>query len=278
MDSMHGDTTIDTHEAIRMFHELMNPQSSLRVLSIVGTAKMGKSHLLTRVFPSIAHHCYQARSSILDLRNRMHTVSDLLYSASCQLDTKQFGAFYAAYDRWLCRPQVEVHQLLAAFSHITISGKQYRDKSCATDRLLTAPFVDDLGKHIQPLVVLIFDSLDCADQGILLWLMEMFLISTCQYDHVRVILGGRSLLEAHPSYRHLYSSYALKPVEDLQAYIEYCHVLNVSLGEQSIRDFAHACDYQPGLFVDFVVPKFLPQRILHGSSTIRRTSVNEGSS
>src|SRR5437763_11854993 len=77
--------TIDTYEAVKLFHQLMEADSQLRVLYLVGTANMGKTHLLTKVFPVLAQHQYQARCVFFDLHNRIYSVSDLLNMAYEQL-------------------------------------------------------------------------------------------------------------------------------------------------------------------------------------------------
>ena len=73
--------TIDTHEAIRLFHEIMQFSSETRVIRVIGDANMGKSHLLTKIFPTLAVQNYQARYAILDLRNRVLTIPDILHFA-----------------------------------------------------------------------------------------------------------------------------------------------------------------------------------------------------
>jgi hypothetical protein len=45
-------------------------------------------------------------------------------------------------------------------------------------------------------------------------------------------------------------------VTETEAYITYCRLLKVMLVEQSVRDIAQLFDYRPGLFVDYVLPKF----------------------
>lgn len=47
-------TTIDTQMALHSFGLLMQPDSAFHLLCLVGPAKTGKSHLLTKVFPGPA--------------------------------------------------------------------------------------------------------------------------------------------------------------------------------------------------------------------------------
>jgi len=269
------EATINTHKAVEIFHKLMQPSSSIQTFCLTGAAKMGKSHLLTEVFPALACQQYRANYAFLDLRNRMHTIPDLLQIACIQLGTEFFTGYYTAYKEWINRPAVEVQGLLAAFSSISIAGRQTPKDTRHAEYYLTSQFVNDLNKQTTNPVVFFFDSIECADQAIQVWLMETLLIPLSQLKHIRLVLAGRPLPEAHPRYRNSCQWYELQPITELHEYIDYCQRLNARLVEQSIRDFAHACDYIPGLFVDLVVPKFVPQRILHGSHSVARTSGNE---
>lgn len=86
--------------------------------------------------------------------------------------------------------------------------------------------------------------------------MGMLLIPLSRLGHLRVVLAGRSLPQAHGSYRVLCQDYQLQPVKDMEAYVEYCKNSNLTLTEQSISVLAQAFDYIPGLFAE-VLPKFI---------------------
>ena len=58
--------TINTHEAMNLFRALMQRESEFRLLRLVGDANMGKSHLLTKVFPTLAPKEFQIRHATLD--------------------------------------------------------------------------------------------------------------------------------------------------------------------------------------------------------------------
>ena len=74
--------TINGEEILALFHELMQPDSDQRVLRLMGQAKLGKSHLLTKVFPTLARQEQAAcRHAILDLRSQAQGVPDVLHSA-----------------------------------------------------------------------------------------------------------------------------------------------------------------------------------------------------
>src|SRR5436305_6385539 len=82
--------TIDTSEVIALFKRIMDNDGHIRVLRLIGEAKMGKSHLLAKVFPSIVEQDDQARHVILDMRNRMYAVPDILGMACDFLGLEHF--------------------------------------------------------------------------------------------------------------------------------------------------------------------------------------------
>ena len=245
--------TIDTNEAINLFHQIM--QSQIRFLRLIGDAKMGKSHLLTKVFPDLVRQQYHALFALLDLRNRLHTVPDILHMACYQLGIKHFEEYLAVHRELSNRPRVEAQGITTLFSSVKITGKDGPDEAQARDRDLTTQFVKDLSKLNE--VLLLIDSVNEATESMQTWLMETLLVAVSQLPHVKVIVAGRSLPGAHGSYNLLCKSYRLQAVTEIEEYIIYCQKLHTTLGEQSIRDFAYACDYIPGMFVDLVYPKFM---------------------
>jgi hypothetical protein len=248
--------TINTHEAVKLFEQVLQPDSQIRVLRLVGNAKMGKSHLLTKVFPSLARAQYQARYAILDVRNQMYTVPDILQMACSQFGSEGFINFDAAQKAWTNRPKVSIANVFALFASLSVSAKDSSDDTHNRDRHLTNEFVKDVRAFTDKVMVLFFDSVDSATENIQDWLMDTFVVQVSQLAHVRIVVAGRSLPEAHGSYAANCRSYQLLPVTSAEEYISYCRLINARLEEQSIRDIARLLDYTPGMFVDLVVPKF----------------------
>ncbi len=230
---------INTEGAIHLFHEIMQPESPKRLLRLVGRGKMGKSHLLTYIFPGIASQVYQARCLLLDLRNPMYKVSDYLGIAVSQLDSQVRESFDAAVT---C---IEDND-----------DKNYH---------LTTYFVKELSKLDGSLLLLV-DSIDSAKEEIQGWLMDLLLTQLSQLSQVRIVLAGRSLPEVHPSYAGLChpASYQLHEVMDLYAYIEFCHSVNARVDEHGVRALARAFDYIPGLFAEIIRAKFMDEGRAHG--------------
>src|SRR6266849_3016968 len=249
---------INTQEAISLFHQHMQSKNQWHVLRLVGEAKMGKSHLLSKVFPILARQDYHARCALLDLRNPTHTVPDILHFTCGQLGGQTYDSYYAAYREWLNRPKkVGVQQLIALFSRITIAVKDSSSDIHQRDLHLTTQFVKDLSNLDDQPILLLFDTVNKADEYIQIWLMDTLLVQLSQLAHVRVVVAGRSVPEASNSYATSCQSYQLSPVTEVDAYIDYCQNANLTLSEQSIRDFARAFRYTPGIFVEYVLPNFV---------------------
>lgn len=251
--------TIDTDEAIRLFRDLMSASRRMQVLCLVGEGKMGKSHLLTKVFPTLAR-IRRFRSAILDLRNDVDTIADLLHLACGQLSPHGFRWYHAAHDQWTDRWSVDLRQITLILSHLTIHGRESVEETRSRNRHLTTQFVKDLSELDDVPLLLLCDSVESASEGKQRWLMHSLLPLLSSYGHIKVVLAGRSLPDIDGSYAADCQSYRLAPVTDDTAYISYCQRLRATLGEQSIRDFAYACDYMPGLFAELVLPRFVPGR------------------
>jgi hypothetical protein len=257
-------TTIDRLDAIELFNQLMQQNSPCRVLLLSGQAKMGKSHLIARVFPSLARETYQRRCAVLDLRNPAQTIPDFLHAACTLLgDPSEFPAYYTAHREWLNRPQVEVKGLRAVLASVAVRAGDEGDESRKWVRHLTAEFATDLGRLADAPLVLLFDALDAANESTRDWLINTLLVQLVPLAHVRVVVAGRWVPEPLVSYAAACDSYELPPVEAEEEYIVYCHQVGAHLPEQSIRDIAFLCEYKPGFFVDFVTPRSTRREIAH---------------
>ena len=253
--------TINRREAVDLFRRFMQSGSQIRIIRLQGEANMGKSHLLTKVFPVLARQEYQARCAIIDLRKQ--TISDILNVACIQFGAKSCNGYYAAHQEQSNRPKTAVEDALTHYASLDISKNKADEAHYRGDHYLVEKFVNDMDNLNDKLLLLLFDSINNAIGSIQTWLMDTFLVYLPPLDHVRVIVAGSSLPEAYSSYSVFCETYQLQPVRDEKEFIEYCRNLNVNLVEQSIRDFAKATNYAPGLFVG-MLPNFMPQRISNG--------------
>jgi hypothetical protein len=226
---------INTKEAVHLFHDLMQPDSQVKILRIVGEGNMGKSHLLTKIFPVLARQDYRARYVVLDLRNPVCTVHDILEDACRQLGIQTLEKYTT--------------------TNNAISGiEEIHSKNSH----LASYFAKELSQLSDETLLLLFDSVNNATETMQTWLMNIFLVEISSLSHVRVVIAGRTLPEIHGSYAAICRDpYKLFPIIDEEEYIDYCQRLNARLAEQSIRDFAYACYYTPGLFASLVCP-FVP--------------------
>jgi hypothetical protein len=249
--------TINTHAAIGLFQQLMRPDGNLRMLCLVGDGKMGKSHLLTKAFPSIAER-EQVRYVILDLRNRLYDVPEVLKMICDLIGSELFKSYITTYQHWFSKSKS------MCFKALFSPGKKCLALSHHTDLYLTQQFVSDIQCLCDKPFLLLCDSVNLASENIQQWLVDVLLVQLLQLPHVRVVVAGRSLPVVNGSYAALSARYQLRPVIEVDEFLAYCHKTELMLDESSIRNIAYGCDYIPGMFVDFVVPKFLKERSLHG--------------
>jgi hypothetical protein len=256
--------TIDQQDTVDLFHQLMQPESPFRVLRLLGSAKIGKSHLVTKVFPALARETYQTHCAVLDLRNKAQTITDILHLVYSLLSHSiPFPAYYAAYREWLNRSRVGVGNVHAVLSFLTIRAGEAEAESRRWARHLTAQLVVDLHKSSDGRVVLLFDAVDAASENTRDWLMDILLAQLAALSHLRLVVAGRGVPEPHGSYAAFTRSYELQPVKEINEYISYCRQIGAALDEPSIRSLALAFDYIPGSFAD-VMPKFTHQEVARG--------------
>lgn len=257
--------TIDCEPAIRLFDEMMQAAPTHRMLRLWGEAKMGKSHLLTKVFPGLAQQTYQTSCSVVDLRSSNVTVPDILHQTCAQLGGEgRFPAYYREYEAWLnLSPVVQVKGLQALFSSLSIRAAEPEGEARRVERQLTSKFGADLAGLAPQALLLMFDAVEQSAPSIQNWLMDELLVSVMPLAHVRVVVAGRTIPAAAGSYTTRCRSYELTAVQDEAAYVSYCRQLQLNIEEPLIKGFAHLLDYKPGLFVDMVLPKYGPKRAAH---------------
>lgn len=251
--------TIDTHEAFKLFHQLMATDSHFRVLYLIGNAKMGKSHLLTKVFPVIAQHTYQARSIVIDLRNRTYTVPDILNIVCEQLGPKICHNYDTACLQLTKRPNSNITRFLSDFSYVDASMEAYSGIQKRDERLTTQLMLD-LSKLQDKPLVFFFDSVNNASEQVQAWLTSTFLPRVSLFSHIRTVVAGRTIPAAPGSYVDLHQLHQLSPVEDEAEYIAYCQSIQVNLADQLVRSIARDCNYTPGMFVDFLFTRSLQKK------------------
>ncbi len=254
---MTPEPTINHDDAVAFFRQLLDDLPTIRIIRLLGDGKMGKSHLVTRIFPRLIDSA-RARHAVLDLRNQTQSPIDFLQIACSQLEGASFPQFDQAHEEWLNRPKVNASGIQSLLSVINISSRS-DDKD--TERfvpLLTRKFVDDLRDLHDRQIIFLFDAVDVAAPAVQHWLMDDLLVRLAKLPHVRVVVAGRQLAEPAGGYATICQSHELIPVRDPEEYIRFCRVAQIMLTEQSIRDFAHAVNYAPGQFIDLI--KAFPRR------------------
>jgi hypothetical protein len=211
---------IDREEAVTHFRALIDPVTPLRVLRLLGGAKMGKTHLLTKVFPSLAQQ-HGSVCAVLDLRNTQQTIIAHLLNACEQLGRNHFPTFDHLYTTSANQPQIQINGLQSVFSIFSLRSQSREDDTARVILHLTRCFVDDLRQMPHPQLVLIFDQVDDAAPETQIWLMDTFLGQVQGLAHIRVVLGGRTLPDALGNYARVCVSYELTPVQEEKAYIRH---------------------------------------------------------
>jgi serine/threonine protein kinase len=246
---------INTHEAIRLFHKLMQADARKRIFCLIGGAKMGKSYLLTQILLPLAKRDYHARCALLNLSHEFYTVPDVLSEACKQLGDQDFHAYYTREQEWMSRPKLDLKGLAATFSHRNISNKDNQDQTRYEARYLTTHFIEDISRLTDQPILLLFDSVEKASSVMKWWLMNNLLISTSRLEHIRVLIAGRFLPEIHAYCQELRQSCTLLPIKEVEEFVTYCQRSNIALSKEQIHALAHAFKYVPGTFVD-VLPRF----------------------
>lgn len=244
--------TINRQDIIAKFDRLVHPDSSHRILHLVGDAKMGKTHLMSHIFPQRAKEPHQVHCAVLNFHAQIR-VADILHNLRSRLaETGPFASFDRAYRDWATRPVIEASDIQAMFAKINVSAQKTADETPKIDPMLTTHIVEDLRLLNDFPILILFDALDNAPDPIRAWLFHMLVGQLALLPHIRVVLAGRNLPEPTGDYAPFCQVHRLQPVRDEREYINYCQQIKATLVEQSIRDFAQATDYRPGQFVGLV--------------------------
>jgi hypothetical protein len=248
-----AEPTINHDEAVEYFSALLEEDSDDRLLRLTGTEKMGKSHLMTAVFPGILEE-REVAFAILDLRMTAVGIFDLLGDIVSSLgDTVEFERYDAARERLLAPQGATVKNVVLIRSKLSAAGTPIDPWEAG--RELTVQLAADLRVTSTP-VVLLVDTVERAPETTQTWLMGTLLSELCRLPNVRIVIAGRTLPPSAGSYSRKAVDIELGPVEDLAAYVAYCEKAGIECPEQSIADFARAFRYTPGVFVDYVLPTF----------------------
>ncbi|MEM7131874.1 MAG: effector-associated domain EAD1-containing protein [Chloroflexota bacterium] len=232
---------IDRVDCVAMFLNLLNADHPHRFFRLTGQAKMGKSHLLTKIFPKIAEH-RGLRSIVIDLREL--SAIDILQNACGQIDPTGFSTFDATYREWLAQPNSEPENLS------TLLGQRSDEKSRAVIAQFTRSFVSDLKDLVQHPILLVFDQVERGSDDVQSWLCNQLLAQLQSIPQVHAITGGRALPPSSGAYASICCEYTLTQVEEVDAYVQYCRQIEADIQEEFIPQLAKALFYNPGAFAE----------------------------
>jgi hypothetical protein len=254
---------INHDSAIQQFRQLLAPNPQIRFMRLLGDGKMGKTTLLTKIFPALATQ-YRFRFANIDMRNQAQNPIDFLHAICSQIDRRGFPIFDKAYEQWLTRPKVQITGLQTFLAKIQINSGREDGEREEMALHLTRKFVDDLDNAASRRVLLLFDTVDNASSTTQSWLMDKLLVYLQSLPHVSVVVSGRTLPDAAGPYAPHCCSYELRPVEDPAAYVRYCRELDVPLTEEQIHLVAKSSFFNPGHFANVIKVHFLPAGVSHG--------------
>ena len=246
--------TINRSECILLFQQLLDPNAHHRFLHVTGGPKMGKSHLLMKLFPAMAA-AHNARCAALDLRGQ--TAIDLLNSACALLGYElTFPRFEDAYQHWSSQPRAQVANMEELLSTIGAQRLEQDEQQRILPRL-TRAFAADLHHINDRPLVLIFDRVEEASPELQRWLMDMLLVQLGTLPHVCLVAGGRTLPDPAGSYAALCLCHTLESVQDEAEYKRFCRAVQAAVPEESIGVLAQAFSYSPGMFAETIATQFM---------------------
>lgn len=244
---------IDREDAVTLFRQMLEPTPHVRVLRLIGSENMGKSHLL-RVFREIAIKDHHALCPLVDMRATTLSYSDILHTCSQQLSIPMPN-YQAAQDeltRQWEKNTGTLSQLLSKFS----GGEKTAETSRHERHRLTAAFVQDLrALPASMAIVLLFDTVEQASTDIQTWVTNDLLAALYPLTHVRVVLAGRQLPAISTTWQDICHPYELQPVKPYH-YRHYCETLGLTLNDGELNLIYQMWDGSPGLLVS-MTPKLL---------------------
>lgn len=251
--------TINSQDTIKYFHQLMSTESQYRIMLVEGGEKLGKSHLITKVFPSICTQDYKFYYALVDLRSKPQSTPDILKQIATQLKHDlPFDRFNDAYKNWLNKDKINIEDVKILFSKVDLNINPNSNR-VSWEVYLTEELITDIEMHSKANVLFLFDQLENANKSTKRWLRETLLVQLKPLNNIRTVISGRSLLPMLHTYNLICIPHKLKQVRNEIEYIEWCRRIGIRediLVDQSIKDFARLLGYRPGLFAEYVLTEF----------------------
>lgn len=166
--------TIDTREAIDLFHALMQKNSQKRLLLMKGPTHTGKSHLLGDVFPSLALEEYKARNVIIKVRKPVG-IPSILDSACNDLGRECCICYRKAVSEKMRQPNaaeaIKESTIVASKVDIEVNTENDELNPQLWYLHLTEKFVNDVERLGQDnhLIVFFVDKIDGIDGQLPVW-------------------------------------------------------------------------------------------------------------
>ena len=240
--------TINRLEIIDQFRQLLAPYPPYRLLCLAGEAKMGKSHLMNKVFPRLARPTPLALvelSPYIDCAGVLQTIV-------AQLGPDRFPAFNQAYLQYVNRPPIQADTFAGVAAQVSSRAAHAGAPPDRFDQYLAIQFAADLRVLAPRPHLLLFDTLDQAPPTLRAWLISAILVQLAPLSHIRLVIAGREVPPPPAPFTDPHQAYRLAPVEDEQEYITYCRRIQAQVSDHSVPVLARASQYKPGFFAELV--------------------------
>ena len=239
--------TINRQEIMDHFRQLLSPYPTIRLLCLIGEAKMGKSHLMNKVFPRLARSIPFA---LVELGPRIDCAGTL-QTIVAQLGPDKFPAFNQAYLDYLNQPVSQAETLADVAAQLSSRASQAATPD-RLDQYLAIQFAADLRQLAPQPYILLFDTLDQAPDTLRTWLMNTVLVQLAALSHIRIVIAGRDVPPPPAPFTDPHQAHHLTPIQDEQEYIAYCRRIQAQVEDHSIPILARASQYKPGFFAELV--------------------------
>lgn len=245
---------IDRVPPISLFRDMLSGAQQLRILRILGEAKMGKSRLI-REYRRIVIQEWNGHCALVDhYRSKLQSYDDILHTIVQQLGSQHFPNYQAVYNELVNQAKVDIKGLAALFSTISVNTSGRNE--ARQWRKLTMAFLEDLQKtsSIAP-IVLLFDAFEKSDEQVQSWLYEHFMTGIYQMPHVWIVVAGQQIPSPLLTWEHTCHTYLLPPVS-IDDHRAYCAEIGAELSDDFIEKCHKMFQGKPGLIVEFVGTSF----------------------
>jgi hypothetical protein len=244
--------TIDRGEAMECFDAMMAANPDYTVLCLSGASKMGKTHVITRVFPTAVVR-ENARQATVDLRSAVLTVEDVLTIVAERLtrEPTAWQRFHQAQSKSMAPVSVNILHSKLRDTSLDITNAS-ENTPAQWDRYVTGQFIEDLALLHDRTAVLCFDNIDAATELLGQWFKDVFLTRLSALPHVRVVVTCSGTPCFPSTYADCVRVHPLLPIQDRAHFITYGRAACLNYSDGEIEVAITIARNIPGTFAEFL--------------------------